>query len=1176
MTSGEFKKMKGVIGGVAISLNEDMEGVGKSWLAFRKQNIDLTKVLGSKGTTGAVRDLTKVTSVYGIEGEQLANISASLVKSFGFTEEGVGNLMDKVFVIGKRFNVGAEAIQAWPSILESINKESADFGRKLTPEEIDKLTTSMVALGGGFSKSMGIGGQQAMELARTTFDTLAGERKNILDMFRTGELGPEFGTIAKQLFETGGDVQGVFKMMSEGDPLKFMDMIREMAKVAETKGGDTGIAFQRLTKTISDTLGPDVSFAMKGNWDRVTDSIKGIPELLADPKTKGAFMEWARLNFRTGRTMGDNWQLMVDQARARLFKLSDKDVGQWTKRMGKGFKTTGDMIGKFAKDDGPIGKLTRKFLLVSRVGLSGLFEGMGQLAPLFQGLGDSMFPMMTALGSMGIKFSSLGKMAVGGGALYGLFYLLKHGPEETVKKLNELKDTVINFGHKYFPEFTEKALAFVDKIKTFDFGSAFESIKDAFVTITDKIPFGKIKDSIVALWEKINWPKVFEWAAVKIGELAEFVGGLIGKMFREVDVLGLAWDLAKSIGSVITTALKEAFSEKNLEAGEMAQASLGGAIGRAIVAGLKYAKDEVKEGAQDLINGIVHPSQLKDSMGNLSNTIIGGTAVALAVSGGFRKKFVGLIGKTFKGAKTLATKGMGGQGFVGTIRSGLGKSSVAMKGFESTAVSGMGRTAGAMGKASGAIKGIAKFAKFIPKAGMIGGFIGAIEQAHDRAESIARVMMDDAIPSIEKFGLVGAEVFTGILHVVDDCFFGIPGMVGEALDLSEKDVKLFYHMLVASSQNAVDFIVTDAKIVAEQAKLYFFALGDEIGNLWDVASLSIQGTLNELVPKVNEISWKMSDSMKNAADRASLAWTSITSVIEDALGFMAHKIKGWSADLIEMLVGTPEKPTAFSTFIGDLLGEKAKGILSSMREFGKGSRKEYETAGGDKYWEMVTQKRTEAASARQREVDAAALGRIGKTNEQIKKQAEAQAVTTADIAYLQGQATGQIGEALTEAHVEGLGYGLSEEMGFNERSEGRYDVGETAFTQGEAVQRGAAQARPEIVSASKLKAALELSAAKREQDAKEKRELEETLKRIREAKKGKGVVPTAAERAESAVPSSNYHVSGLLNSVTNLTAAMANFTANPLKLNLAVEGDIGKFLKFSEKREMKNVHPSLR
>jgi hypothetical protein len=814
MTTEAAKKMQKAVGGVAFGMGEDMDQATKSMLAFEKQSIDLEKVLGTDGLTSTVKSLIKVTSVFGIEGEQLAQVTASLVKGFGFTEERVGSLADKIFVLGKQFNIGRETLQAWPSVMDSVNRAAADFGRTLNPEEIENLTVSIYQLGVGMKESLGLTGPAAMELSRGLFDTFASERKNILQMARG--MGSEFGDITKMLFETGGDVQGVFGSLLEGDPLRFMDFLREMAKNAERQGGEMGIAFQRLTGVMADTLGPDVTFAMKGNWDKVRGSLEQIPALLSSPETQGALKNAADAHWKSSITAGEAWDRMINGMKAQLFALSNKEIGGWKKQMQKGFKDTFSVIKDMAADKGILGQMTTKLLAVQRVGLSALIPGMASLSPLLGGIASSAMPAMTALGSMGLTFGSLGKMAMSGGALWGLFQLLKYGPEEAWQKV---KDFATNFWD---------SLGKVPKLK---------KIRDRVASIFEDFKSGKILKDIQKMVADVDWEKVIQTAVTAIGMAAKATGGIVFALLGGTDESSATKEATASMGSVLTNVFK----------------------------GLKTVLIGSLKG---LWGAILDPKSLQSTIGNLVKVFAGGFMAILVLSKGFRKKMMGNMGGMFKGMRKISAKTMAATAMI------------------------------------------------------VMGVVEATQQIQQRMGNINKIMSDPFIKDAEKAALAGEQAFMGIMHTLDSVFMGLPGMLGEALGVSEDDLSKFYHWMVAGFETVI------------------FTVVEAFSNGWQWISSAAEGVVSEILGFFKDMQLGIKDLLYTLGEKLEIFFQTLGSKIYYPFALLGHKLKGWIADFVEGIFGTEKKPTIVGTIVQTADKDIFTGVMKVAKDLKEAQRRE--------------------------------------------------------------------------------------------------------------------------------------------------------------------------------------------------------------------------------------------
>jgi hypothetical protein len=430
MSGKESKKWYKTISSASYGLNADMGQTAKSWMEFRKQNINLTEALGGKGTKGAIKNLIKITATMGIEGSQLAQIFSTLGKGFGFTTKRTRALVDTVFKMGKAFNVGQEMMQEMPGIIQDISKGLADFGVEAKPEDVEKMTLSIVKLGIGFKESLGMNAKDAIATSKNMFNTLLGERTNLVNMFR-GMPG-ELGAIGTALGEKGGIKKALSMILT--DPRTFMDKLREVAKKTAKSGGKMSVGFQRLVGSMNKALGPDVTFAMKKNWDGASKAMAKLDKISENTiKNLGALSKAANKAYKTGLTQGDGFKRMLDAQDARIKSLTAPMLTTWIKEQSRGFNKFYKVLSKTSKKKGPLGEVTRRLLLMQRVGLSGLFSGMGGAAPMFMKTLQTMGPMLTALAALGMSLASLGKLLLPGGIiLVGLAMFNKNMREKLV------------------------------------------------------------------------------------------------------------------------------------------------------------------------------------------------------------------------------------------------------------------------------------------------------------------------------------------------------------------------------------------------------------------------------------------------------------------------------------------------------------------------------------------------------------------------------------------------------------------------------------------------------------------------------------------------------------------------------------------------------------------------
>jgi len=960
LTEQESRRLKKV-GSIALGLNEDMEAAAKSVLTFEKQGIDLVKVLGSNGLEGAMKDLTKATAVYGVEGEQLAIIMAGLVKGHGMSEERVGSLADKIVSIGKHFNIGTEAIQSWPSIFEAVDKAGADFGKKITTDEVENLTLSIVKMGAGLKESLGMTGQQGMEIARNMFDTMSKERMNIIDLFRG--TGGELGDLAQRLMESGDDVQGVFDTMFSGDPIKMLEMFSNMATEAEKRGGDMGVAYQRLIAGLSAAgLDPSVLYAAQGAWGSVQKQMEQLPGVIA--KSEGAFVRIANQAHKTGRSAQESWDFMIANMQAKMYQLSNKDIRQWTKTMSTGFSTTYGKVKALSEDAGPIGELTRKMLLASRVGVSAFLPSLGPIAPMLSNIASSALPVMTAMGSMGLRFGTLGKMLLPGAAIFAGFKLLREGPAKAM-------ETLRGYGDGIQKHFGGTINTIVNMIKDIDFKMLFTNA----IELIQQIPFGRIFDigtkAAGALFEslqealsKIPFDKIFDTASGAfsglvntlfgslskidfggiggtIGRILHSLGSAIGSALQKIDwstVLRGTFDFIGNIFSGVGEMFISIFaggSEKKIIKGAkgFVQGPLKAGIGDAFIVVLKGLKTIALSFMKSVWSGLFSADSISDAVGKVVKVIIGGFAVMTIAS----KKFRGSMFSAFRD-----------KGMIGGMKA-FGKS---FKGVMKSMKAALGPMA------------------------LIMGAMEALEQAKVRAQNAAKIMADSTITEINKTTLAAEQGFTGILKTVDAMLMGIPSMIGESMGLSEDHVSGFYHSMVASAEKGIAYIANGFMLIPDIASA---AAG--------LAVLKVTDAWNSILYKA-EVMW---DGLKagwhTVVGGITLAISLIVSSVKDTFATMAdhvlypferigHELKKWASEFLEMMFGKKGQETAIARILK--MTETGADIVKFGQEAGAEMQKAYSKAGGEDfytdYWKQAEKRQADRDKAYTATMDAIRRG----------------------------------------------------------------------------------------------------------------------------------------------------------------------------------------------------------
>jgi hypothetical protein len=229
-------------------------------------------------------------------------------------------------------------------------------------------------------------------------------------------VGGELGSVLKSAATSGG-FQKAMKMVF-ADPAKFMGLLSKMVKKS---GGEMGVRFQALKKRFTEAFGPNMAHAMnkmRTGWTKGAAAMSKADKVAGETALNmKALGQAAAKAFKSGLTTGDAYDRMLKGYQSRVMKLSDPAMSKWIKNQQKGFKTFHDKLDEVVKKDGPLGNLTKRLLLVQRVGMSGFFTGLGNLGPMIGNVVTQMGPMLSALSSVGISLMMLGKLLLPGGII---------------------------------------------------------------------------------------------------------------------------------------------------------------------------------------------------------------------------------------------------------------------------------------------------------------------------------------------------------------------------------------------------------------------------------------------------------------------------------------------------------------------------------------------------------------------------------------------------------------------------------------------------------------------------------------------------------------------------------------------------------------------------------------
>jgi hypothetical protein len=854
---------------------------------------------------------------------------------------------------------------------------------------------------------------------------------------------------------------------------------------------------------------------------------------------------------------------MINGMKARLFKLSDPTINKWQKEMKEGFEKTFTVVETFSKKDGPIGKLTNMLLSVPRVGLSALIPGLGSLAPLLGGVASSAMPVLTALGSMGIRFADLGKMAMAGGGLWLAFELLQEGPDKALEKIKSFVTDFWDTLKEGSPETAEWLTKTWESIKT---GEIFKEIKTKF--------------------QNVNWSRLFKEAWDATSGIREFLGGIDwgGIIVSVFSYMGKAVIMA---GDAIWDALFG--GEETIKKG--AEGPLKAGLGSAFESAIEGLKTVVKSAFEGLWNSVIEPDTVKEKFKNLAKIMGIGFGALLLLSKGFRRNMMSLFmgsggkGGIFSGIArglsknkglasacsdpcSLAGGGRGGK--AGRVSKAAVGSQMFLPGFEKggkaaapVKKAGMfGRIAGKAGRVIGGIGGaiglggaagaakagagaggaVAKGGKGVVTAlkggktglkgmlkmgGSLGGIFSAltlVTEGIDRIPKAFDIAGDDMISTSEKVARIGESAFLGFANVIDSAFLGIPSMLGSMLGISLDKVTGFYHELVAMTEAQMDTF----GVVWNELPVI-------IGNVGLIAKNFIQDSFLSMI----NIAVKVKNHIADFMDKMMAGMFLVGRKIFYPIEYFGFKLKEWIGDFLRGVFGTEKDPTLAGIMLKKLSGDQ----FGDLQGFIKGLEKSNKAFLG---------KHKEFGDAYEAETDKRFLSMVVMNKKSEKARALANQEDDELTANAQRTLLNSTNEAMN-AVGEGLGVIGDTMSGTLERARGYSDeAGDVKRAKGERERK-----------ALREKGKVERAAEKKRLEEEAKKKADEEKKKRRGKGKGAKKAPTPRERAEKAKDDKNLKV--ITDYLKSAIDKQVGVTEKTSVINVSLKVDGKELAKATEK-----------
>ena len=432
----EASKVRSMITSTAFSLNVGAGQVASAYAGLKTSGKETTAMFKKMGL--GLKDLVKLEITTGYATKDLAHLASDMRKSWGMNDKQIMNTMETITKLSLVTGRGGNAFQDLKGTMDALTDTYSKMGKSMDPKDIMKIAIQSEKLAGVFVKVLGTAPEEAGKKALAVVQKMVAEQLNMKQMM--AGLGNEYSTTFSK-FATVTKYSNVADLFNEKDPAKFAIAISKIGAEIKKNGSDMENA--QFAKIVGD-MSPDFKFLI----DRNKEVVKSFEKMdKATKNVEGTMKKVSKAGFTTGRTLQENMQIMKDSFDTQLRSISKGMVGDFMNSQRQGFKTLIGWVKKYS-DDETWGPLTKRFSLVSQVGLHGLFIPMNKSMSRLNHLmnkgkisSDQYAKGMAA----NAKEASKVKDALGKGGILGRIKALKAGGIATmwVKPTTSAKDMAL-------------------------------------------------------------------------------------------------------------------------------------------------------------------------------------------------------------------------------------------------------------------------------------------------------------------------------------------------------------------------------------------------------------------------------------------------------------------------------------------------------------------------------------------------------------------------------------------------------------------------------------------------------------------------------------------------------------------------------------------------------------
>jgi tape measure domain-containing protein len=466
----------------------------------------------------------------------------------GMTPEMTSDVIKSVTAIGKKFNIGREAIAAMSDTVDMLNENANLLPQNWGPDRMAKFIKGTTIVAGaltkvGFSAEEAIAGSKGLSQAllkgqagmAALYSGLEDDIPGIADAL-TQNLG-SIGEAVKKLEESPDEfIAGLGKMVDDVGKMNLdSDSMNRFRIQMEKQFGPAAMAV--FTKKGFGQIGPAIKEAQKPIEDQAN--------ILT--KTAGKYSD--------GRVAADRFAI-AQAVLAQKFK-GVKGVMSDDAFLEKYKKGTDDVIAglnKFAAKGGVVGKATQMMVNFHNHGIGGTLGAMHPLGLAAFEMVKQFGPILAMLPQLTMAFKMLlSPIMLVGAAIAGLVFVFRDLAKGDKSIVRPFLDKMVKEAPALFEKikgvFSQVGSAIIKVIKMIDWAAVGQAVIDGFMWVFN---------GIFKVIEMIDWAKVGDFLGAALGKVVVFAFDLafkaidlIGKMIDWIT--GLDWGaIGHKVGEVFT------------------------------------------------------------------------------------------------------------------------------------------------------------------------------------------------------------------------------------------------------------------------------------------------------------------------------------------------------------------------------------------------------------------------------------------------------------------------------------------------------------------------------------------------------------------------------------------------------------------------------------------------